>query len=644
VAILAELLRKLAAAAPADSLVHLVRGPWPIDVEVVGAASGGTVLWRHAGRTTLTIVVKASFALDEGAGRLLAPADLVVEERFLPQSRSLLADVDIAPYKPRAEVTFVGSAFPPQPVPQTMTRLAIQGSSPLFDRPLRVLGDRQAPGAPPAPFRSMPLSWDRAWADPMTNPVGVQPGPGRAPNVIDPTNENAPASYGPISRAWGARARFLGRGDPRMTLGTRPEMPAELSWGLFLSAPVDQQVSRLQGDEVLVLENLIEGAPRVRCQLPGARANARYFGPNAPRDGASVAMRLDTLAINGYERVVHVLWRGTMAFPNEAAAAASRVVAGIEMPDQAVAFAAPPAHAAQQAPPQTQQGSPATVRMTTRGLGPAPAPPLPAPPPPPPTFQKDSSTMPVGRPMISVPKVGDDPPLYDLDDDDPESNAGSTMAIDPEAAMKMLAGKGATPWERGAPPAPPPPAPPPPAAVQPPPAPSPPAPPPPAPSPPQAPGPSHVVVRPAGSQDLDDDDSVGSTMAISPEAAAALIARRAPATEPAPAPVPPRAPSPTGPPISQRPRTRAPDLPPPPPPPPIPPAMVPRGPGQPPGPPAPPGPPPPAPPPPVGRSPEIGADGRHGTIEMEPVPDSAAGGGTMVLQVPDDIARRPRGR
>ncbi|NUO48585.1 MAG: DUF2169 domain-containing protein [Polyangiaceae bacterium] len=595
-----------------------MRGPWPIDVEMVGAASGGTVLWRHAGRTTLTIVVKASFALDEGAARLLAPADLVVEERFLPHSRSLLADVDIAPYKPRAEVTFVGSAFPPSPVPQAMTRLAIQGTSPLFDRPLRVLGDRQAPGAPPAPFRSMPLSWDRAWAEPMSNPVGVQPGQGRGPNVLDPTNENAPASYGPISRAWGARARFLGRGDPRMTLGTRPEMPAELSWGLFLSAPVDQQVSRLQGDEVLILENLIEGAPRVRCQLPGPRANARYFGPNAPHDGASVAMRLDTLAINGYERVVHVLWRGTMAFPNEAAASASRVVAGIEMPNQAVAFAAPPTHATQQSPQQApRQGSPATVRMTTRGLGPAAAPPPPAPPPPPPTYQKDSSTMPVGRPLISVPKINDDPPLYDLDDD-PESSTGSTMAIDPEAAMKMLAGKAATPWERGAPPAPPP-APPPPA--PPPPAAAPlPVPPPPAP-PPQAAAPSHVVVRPAGSQDLDDDDSVGSTMAISPEAAAALIARRGPATEPAPPPAPQRAPSPTGPPTSQRPRTRPPDIPLPPPPPPMPPAMT-----------------------PPARPASVGKDGRHGTIEMEPVPDSAPGGGTMVLQVPEDIARRSRGR
>ncbi len=591
-----------------------MRGPWPIEVGTQGAAVAGTVLWRHAGRSTLTIVVKASFSLEEGTARLTAPADLVLDERFLPQSRSLASDVDIAPYKPRAEVTFVGSAWATSATPQVMTRLAIQGTSPLFDRPLLVVGDRHAPGAAPRPFQSMPIVWDRTWAEPTFNPAGVPPGSGRAPNILDPTNEGAPASYGPISRTWGARSRVLGRGDPRLTQGTRPEMPNELSWGLFLAAPVDQQVSRLQGDEVIILEHLIEGAPRLRVQLPGARAVARYHGPNAPADGAAIAMRLDTLGINGYERRVHLLWRGTMAFPNDAAAPASRVVAGLEMPAGAGAFA-PQAAAA--------QPSPATVRMTTRGLGPPPGlvPPPPAPPPPAPPlgppapFVRDSGTMPVGRPLINVPKINDDPPLYDLDDDDdaPESTAGSTMAIDPEAAMKMLAGRaGATPWERGAPPAPPPPAPPPPAPPPPaPPAPVAPAPPARVPSPAAAAGPGPIVVRPAGADDIDDDDSVGSTMAISPEAAAALMARRAP---------PPDPPAPTAP-ATQRPaRSKAPTIPIPAPPPPIPPAVV--------------------PPPP--RSPEIGPDGRHGTIEMEPVPDSEAGGGTMVLQVPDDVARRGR--
>ena len=562
----------------------LVRGTWPIEVEALGASVAGTVLWKHAGRSTLTVIVKASFSLDEGTARLLSPAELIQEERSLSQTRSLFADSDIAPYKPRAEVTFVGSAWPAAPAPQVKTRLAVSGSSPLFDRTIVVFGDRAGQAAP-SPFRSMPLVWDRAWADPLENPVGVQRGSGRYANLIDPADENAAAAYGPVSRSWGTRARFLGRGDPRRTEGTRPEMPAELSWGLFLSAPVDQQVSRLQGDEVFLLENLVEGRPRICTQLPNPRAVARYHGPKAPREGAAIAMRLDTVNINGFERAIHVIWRGTMAFPDEGLASASRVVAGIEM------SAAQPAHtgAAQAQPAQPTK--------------PAPSPPAPLP--------KDSKTMPVGRPIINVPKITDDSPLYDLDE--PESSRGSTMAIDPEAAMRLLGGAKAMPWDKGPPPAPPPP-------------------PPPAPAfegtgpktmpvpgnpPLAAPAFPAVVVRPAGGAEIDDDDSVGSTMAITPEAAAELMARRAALTQNTAAPHAAAAPAP----VQRTPaKPRPPAVPLPAPPPPVPPA--------------PPG-------IPAFHSPatNVTKEGRHGTMEMEPIPDSDAGGGTMVLR-PEDFAKK----
>ncbi len=572
---------------------------WPIEIEAHGAVCAGTVLWRHAGRVTLTVVVKATFSLEEGTARLAPPGELVVEERPGQQTRGIARDADIAPYKPRAEVTYIGHAHSGAPTPQLVARLSVQGGASLFDRAILVVGDRPSPGAPPTPFVRMPLVWDRAWADPASNPVGVSPSSGRAPNLVDPTAEYAPACFAPISRSWGARSRFVGRGDPRLISGVRPEMPAELSWGFFLAAPPDQQVSRLTGDETLLLENLVEGRPRLKTQLPGPVAQARYHGPNAPADGASIPLRLDTLAIDGDERLVHVLWRGTMAFPNEGAAPSSRVAVRLDVPGQSAPVVQRMAPAASQ-PPATQRLSP--------GLG---APPPPAPP----RFPQDSGTIPVGIQMFKVPKLHDDAPLYDLED--PESSAGSTMAIDPEVAMKMLAGAKAIPF--GASPAPPPPAPPPPA--PPPPAPLP-APPPPAPPPPAPPAPAPpafgpVVLRPEGAQ-MDDDDSIGSTMAITPEAAAALIARRAPQTEPAP-PAPVAAPAPS---LRSTGRTRPPAVPPPAPPPPMPPMLAPGafGPAQ-----------------PSGASKE----GRHGTLEMDSVPDSEdAGGGTMVLQVPDDIAKK----
>jgi hypothetical protein len=93
-----------------------------------------------------------------------------------------------------------------------------------------------------------------------------------------------------------------------------------------------------------------------------------------------------------------------------------------------------------------------------------------------------------------------------------------------------------------------------------------------------------LVVRTGGDHAIDDEDSaVGSTMAMSPEDAAKLLAK----------------PQETAPPNSLRSTART----------------------------SPPNPPPAPPPPPPPDLP------RQGTMEMDSVPDSDRGGGTMVLEV-----------
>jgi hypothetical protein len=578
-----------------------VGSAWPVEIEASGAVSAGTVLWRQAGRTTLTIVVKATCALTDGKLDFARPAALVTDERFGPQSRSLVADADLAPHKPRAEVTFVGAAWSSTPVTQLVTRLGVKTPDDFFDRALLVSGDRAAPSAAPAPFQSLPIVWERTWAEPAQNPVGVLRGGALSPNVTDPSADQAPAGYGPLSRAWAARARFVGRGDPRSLVGSRLEMPTELSWGFFLAAPPDQQLPRLSGSEILLLEHLVEGRPRVVAELPGARVRARFFGPAAPRDGASVETRLDTIAIDGYERVVHLVWRGTMAFTSEQDAPRCKIVVSLDA--EAMKGAVPVAAVVEPRPSSPSLGttasmagsSPSTVRITAKGLGSPAAPPAPPPAPPPPAPPPPRSsnpapqegTMPIGRALIGVSPADDLRKPYELDDDLEMSSGGGTMAIAPEAAMQMIAAR-ATPWDpsRGPPPAPPAPAP--------------------APPTPLAPTRTEpaLVVRPGGFSEIDEEESAGSTMAITPEAAAELLARRQSGTEPAPPmatppdPLPPAA-APAGAPRSMG-RSKPPVVPPPAPPPPIPPAPA-----------------------------------RHGTIEMESVPDSA-GPGTMVLPSPED--------
>lgn len=420
---------------------------WPIAIETVSYAAAGTVLWRHAGRLNLTVVVKAKLTLDEGLARLAPSDELLTVERFAHQSHSLSSDVDIAPYKPRAEVTFVGHAWSRAPVQHLPVRLGVQGDGTFFDKRLHVVGDRAGPNVAAAPFQKMPLRWERAWLEPTTNPVGVDRNARHLPNIFHQSDANTPAGYGPIARAWPARTRFVGRGDPRRLEGSRPEMPNDLSWGYFLAAPPDQQLERLRGNEVIVLENLIDGRPRVRTQLPNIVARANLFGPMVPRSGQPIDLKLDTLTIDGDRQCTHVVWRGTMPVVDEASLHQTKVVTSIELGSADLLAAKPIVKPATPQPPPVQTpaavpfhplaqtalnlGSPATVRVPPQTATPQ-------------RFSPEPKTMPVGKsligaPRIDVPKLHEDgQPLYDLDDDAPESVAGSTMAIDPEAAMKML--------------------------------------------------------------------------------------------------------------------------------------------------------------------------------------------------------------
>lgn len=566
--------------------------------------AAGTVLWRHAGRLNLTVVVKAKLMLEEGQARLAPAEEIITAERVAPGLRSLSHDVDIAPYKPRAEVIFTGHAWSRTPVPHLMVRLGVQGDGSSFDKPLQIVGDRTAPNAPAAQFQKLPLVWERAWADASANPVGIDAAQRRVANILDPSDMRAPAGYAPLARSWPARTRFVGRGDTRKLEGTRPEMPNDLSWGYFLSAPQDQQLERLRGNELITLENLIEGRPRLRSQLPNILATAKLFGPSSPGQGTPVDLKIDTLVIDGDRQCAYVIWRGTTPFANEAAASQSRVVSSVDLgtPEMITSVGKPLRQnmqaAGSQAPDDPRaskfQGSPVTVRVPPAndpGAWGGSQSPYAA-------FKPEPKTMPVGHQFTNLPKLTTEP----ADDDAPESTAGSTMALDPEAAMKMLAeARAALPFQHGAPPLgrplPPPPAPPPPA--------------PPPPAPMQAAmRKADIVVRPHADSSIgDDEDTSGSTMAITPEAAAQLLARK-PGGAPA-------APMPNSGPMSRGGvKSAPPNLPLPPPPPPLPPSLGPH------------------------QAMPPGFPSRQGTMEIDPAPDSEEGGGTMVLEPPPHVRRR----
>src|SRR6185503_8404610 len=175
--------------------------------------------WRSIhGTWTLTVVCKASFLLAPGAVRL-APEQEAPNEDDMFWERDgrggLHTTNNIVPFKPRADVVLVGSAWaPPGWQARTITARLAVGE---LDKAVEVV-------------------CERAWG----------PGGQRV------------EGFGPIAPGLPARVAQLGPHAGRWSPSRWWEQPfpERFNPAFFNVAPPDQQVRSLQGDEALVLENL----------------------------------------------------------------------------------------------------------------------------------------------------------------------------------------------------------------------------------------------------------------------------------------------------------------------------------------------------------------------------------------------------
>ena len=327
---------------------------WPVAIEGVGPVACATTVWRTHGQLRVTVVVKASFELVDGRPAPQASPDAIAAEDARDAAGAARVAGDLAPYVPRADVLFTGYAHAPpgQVVPTASVRLGVAaGERVLVDKTLHLFGHRimPEPGAeqlPPQPFERMPIVYERAHRGSGfdENPVGVVPAPGGAlPCVVDPTDPDGPAGLGPIAPDWPVRKRLLRGLDPAALAAAVPEIPDAFAWSYFHAAPADQRCPFLRGDEWIVLDGLVHELPRLVTRLPGAHAAARVHGmPGAP-PGSWIELELvaDTLRIDGEARRITVTWRGNLPVPSVDALRTLRVVAGVELPGQPIAWPAP---------------------------------------------------------------------------------------------------------------------------------------------------------------------------------------------------------------------------------------------------------------------------------------------------------------
>ncbi len=309
----------------------------------------------------LAIVVKGTFVI---------PSDLdgavVVAEEQLPLcvtpehhkgdvTGSLLFDADTVPFKPRADVVLVGTAYAPQRQPVgTFDVLLEVGRT---RKALRVFGDRQwifptkAVMMPviskPRAITAMPLVYENAfggidrkgdkWFDKNFSGKGFLGKKTKAavdgaflPNIEDPTqpirswnDEPMPGGYGFYSPSWQPRVRQAGteRGleQPHPEFG----LAADFNHAYYNGAHPDLQVpGYLRGDESVDLINLTRDGRR-RFRLPGIRPVLTVHTPaEHDEEGAAPSTRahqldapLDTLVLMPDEGVFYQVWRGVLPLP-----------------------------------------------------------------------------------------------------------------------------------------------------------------------------------------------------------------------------------------------------------------------------------------------------------------------------------------
>ncbi len=292
-------------------------------------------------RPSLTVVVKATFALAPGELALADSQPPPEGERYVDDDveRGLARDSELTPFKRRGECFVLGSCHPPSGR-ATQSQIAFQIGG--VKKNVAVLGDRtwKASGpTAPAEFTSMPLGWERALGGPgfAQNPVGVGIAPvtrgGKSitplPNFEDPqrliqsaSERPRPVGTTPIARTWAERLRLAGTYDGGWLAQRYPGLPQDIDWEFFNAAPADQRIEGYwRGDEEIVLVNLVEGEPSLRCRLPSIRPRA-FLTPAKGDDPLAqlweiTPLRLDTITVDGDARTVVALYRGVLDVQTE---------------------------------------------------------------------------------------------------------------------------------------------------------------------------------------------------------------------------------------------------------------------------------------------------------------------------------------
>ena len=317
-------------------------------------AAGYTLGIEPSGREHLVVAIKGTFTIPERAGDTarLAPAQapLVMADEFWgePGFSATRYEVDFALRKPRCDVLLNGSAYAPDGRPTERVQVGLQLGS--MRKSFTVVGDRLWTGTsagprpgPPAPFVTMPITYDRAFGgmdpiDPdetrrsayMANPIGRGFHEARhglaivgrpVPNTEEthdpielPWGNYRPMSFGAIGRNFAERVARAGTYDDKWLADVAPFLPADFDDRYYQAAPADQQIDYpTGGDEVVLMGLTPEGHRRFR--LPEVEVPVTVLRRRA--SPLETMARADTCLIEPDLNRMVIVWRQDVALERD---------------------------------------------------------------------------------------------------------------------------------------------------------------------------------------------------------------------------------------------------------------------------------------------------------------------------------------
>lgn len=288
----------------------------------------------------LSFIVKGTFALEN----LWVPAaaeeqaEFAGDERYMDEiGRSLRYANDLVMHKPFGEVLVTADCHAPngQAAPSVEVGLDIGAVS----KRLRVFGDRvwvrDGHGSfvveGPAPFKQMPLRWERAFGglNFHHNPMGRGIEPWTAEdgrklfylaNIESPNrpiqgieDRQPPECFAPIPPQWQPRFGREGTRDQHWATFVAPLPPRDYDPRAAQAAPQDQWLNGYwKGDERIELLNMHPEHSSFVTSLPGKRL--RLFLEGIFKNGTDVEfgeveLNLDTVHIDMTTQRMHLIWR-----------------------------------------------------------------------------------------------------------------------------------------------------------------------------------------------------------------------------------------------------------------------------------------------------------------------------------------------